>query len=271
MAGALGVVFVLFVSAASAGAQALGESARQLAPGSLKFTLYYQGTRSQDLNFSLNSGGTCGAGGTFNPGFPCASSGNVPASLEGGAVLLRATYQPWDSLQYHASVGVGEAVVRVASAAVSNVLTSDRPGALCAVGVKAVLLPDTIVSPAVALDAGVSWQRHAFNELRPAAGAGQGQVRQRLDLYQYQVAMQTSHRFGFSNLRWSVEPYGGVKWLRAHAYLKDLQGGGRIGGMKDTVTPFVGLILPIYEHEALFSEASFVGGVQYAVGLQIRI
>jgi hypothetical protein len=95
-------------------------------------------------------------------------------------------------------------------------------------------------------------------------------VNQRLDMMQFHVALQASHLFKFEGTRWSVEPHGGLKWMRNQAWLKDAQGGGRAGGIQDTVTPFLGLNIPLFEKEALFAEASFVNGVQYSAGLNIR-
>ena len=54
------------------------------------------------------------------------------------------------------------------------------------------------------------------------------------------------------------------------ADLNDLQAGSRAGGQQDAISPFVGVRLPLYGHEGLFAEASFVHGTQYAGGLEIR-
>jgi hypothetical protein len=52
--------------------------------------------------------------------------------------------------------------------------------------------------------------------------------------------------------------------------LTDNQTGGQSGGHQDTFSPFAGLQIPVWEHETLFVEASFVNGVQYAAGAHIR-
>ena len=140
-------------------------------------------------------------------------------------------------------------------------------------GARALLMPDTVVSPAIAVDASVGWQRYRFNEVRPAATAAAGQVDQKLDLFQYQVALVASHRWDVKEPRLGLEPYGGARWLRTHSYLKDQRsegGGSRIGGIQDAFSPFVGLMVHVLEHETLFAEAAFVNGTQYAAGLQVR-
>ena len=250
-------------------AQTIASSARQMSARSLKWDVYYQGTQGQDLNFKQTTSGSCTGGGGINPSFACGSSGNVPASIDAGAIILQVTYQPWENLQYYAGLGAGNLTMSVSSVSARNVLTGDRPGFLYHVGVRSVIIPDTIAGPGVAIDGRIGWQRYHFNEIHPFT-AGAGQIDQRLDIYQYQIAVETSHRFVFSDPQWSVEPYGGVKWLRSHAYLKDLQAGGRTGGIQDTFTPFVGLVVPMTEHESLTAEASFVNGIQYSAGLQVR-
>lgn len=254
----------------TAGAQALGTSSAQLKAGSWKALVYYQGVQDQALGFAVAGSGVCIASAASSVSFPCGSTGETKGEGSGGAVLLKLVFQPYESLQYYLSAGAGNYSLRVASVSVVNSLTGERPGFLYGAGVKAVLVPDTLSAPGAALDASLSWQRYYFNELQPGRTAAQTQIDQRLDLLQTQVALETGHLF--KPLGWSVgvEPYGGVKWVRSQAWLKDLAGGGRVGGIKDTATPFLGVGLPVYEKEGFFAEASFLGGIQYAAGLNIR-
>ncbi len=261
---------MVFLLSASADAQTLGGSVRQLAPGTWKLIGYYQGVQDQDLRFTLQSGGPCSAGGSLNPSFACGSGGNVDATGSGGALKAMLLAQPWEGLQYYVSAGVGRFSLSVPSNTVTNVLTGDLPGYLYNVGVRAVIIPDTVAGPGVAIDGSLGWQRYYFSEMRPSGVGPTTQVQQRLDVYQYQVALVAAHRFDFTGSRWFLEPYGGIKWVRSESKLKDLRGGGRVGGIGDTFTPVLGLQLPVYERELLFAEATFVGGYQYAAGLQVR-
>lgn len=268
----------LFLSALPASAQMLGTSARQMSAGSWKVLAYYQGVQDQDLSFSLTGDGTCAGGAAApasNVSFPCGTTGKVSGEGSGGAAILKVIHQPWENLQYYATVGVGDYSLRVASVSTVNSLTGDSPGLLYSFGARALLWPDTevpgvLVVPALAVDASVGWQQYRFNGMQPARTAAENQINQRLDLLQTQVALETSHRFKFDGTRWALEPYGGLKWLRTQAWLKDLKDGGRVGGIKDTAAPFVGIEVPLHEKESLFAEASFVNGVQYAAGLNLR-
>jgi len=251
---------------AGVSAQILGTSARQQSQGSLKLLMYYQGTQSQNLNFKLTGGGVCSAqsGGAT---FACNQNGNTEARGSGGAAMFKIIYQPWEGLQYYASFGMGDYSLQIPSAAVVNRLTGDSPGVIGTAGIRAVVYPDTIVTPAIAFDASITRSYYRFNQISSdASGAA---VEQRLNLMQYQLALEASHVFMVEGF-WKIEPYGGVKWVRVQSDLKDAISGGHAGGQQDETTPFLGIRIPAYENEILFAEASFIGGYQYAGGLELR-
>lgn len=244
-------------------------SPRQLDAGAWSFSAFYQGVQDKELNFSPASGGICTSR-TGTASFPCGSSGNVEGKADGGAAVLKVAYQPYEALRYYAAFGAGDYTLSVASIAWTNVLSGDRPGQLYQAGVKAVLFPDTVAGPGLAADLGLGWQRYWFTGLQPAHAASEATVNERLDILTTHVALETGHLFKREGWRVGVEPYGGLKWVRDQAWLKDFEGGGRVGGIKDTFTPFLGVHLQVYEKEALYAEASFVNGWQYAAGLSVR-
>jgi hypothetical protein len=52
--------------------------------------------------------------------------------------------------------------------------------------------------------------------------------------------------------------------------LKDLGDGSHAGGRTDVVSPFLGLSIPAEDHAAFFARASFVGGLRYGGGVELR-
>lgn len=260
--------------APSAGAQLLATTARQSSSGSLKFLGYYQGVQNQTLNFNTNDSGTCTAPGGAS--FACGQSGTVAAKGTGGAGMMKIVWQPWERFQYYAMYGVGDYSVAVPSTTVTNVLTGDSHGQIYGAGLKASIVPDTIVAaegfptPAIALDLSVAQSLYNFNRRFPGGAPGiNNNISQRLTLMTYQFAVEASHLFSLDE-HWKLEPYGGIKWTRVQADLKDLGDGSHAGGQTDTVTPFLGLRVPVEEHEAFFAEASFVDGYHYGGGLELR-
>ncbi|MFA6318131.1 MAG: autotransporter domain-containing protein [Elusimicrobiota bacterium] len=262
-------------------AQALATSARQMPKGSLKILGFYQGISGQDLTFSLTDSGTCVVGPTNpnNVSFPCGQSGDIDVDGNGAYGTVKVVYQPWETMQYYAAVGVGEYGLKVPSTTVTNQLNGDAPGFSYTVGAKAVLFPDSPGMAAIAVDASASWARHDLNRRHGTPNVS-STIDQRLDLMTYQVSVEASHlftlvekdKFDLVALKGGLqfEPYGGVRWSRTVADLKDMTDGGHAGGSQDVVTPFLGLRVPLFEREAVFVESSFVGGYHHAAGLEVR-
>ncbi|MFH2202296.1 MAG: hypothetical protein ABIJ96_04235 [Elusimicrobiota bacterium] len=250
---------LLFIFSISAQAQTLGSTARQLSKGAFETTVMYQGTSKQHLNFEVTDGGSCAPNATIPvANFNCGSTADVAGRGNGQAMIAKFNYQPAErGLIFYATAGVGDYAVKVGTVTVFNSSLEDKAGFLTSFGAKAVVVPDTIVSPAFALDASVGMQRYY--------GGGE-----RLDFMQLQVALEASHRFDLKDFGLAVEPYGGVKWLRNQAYLKNIATQSRVGGRKQITTPFLGVKVPIFEKDSLFFEMSMVDGVQYATGLTVR-
>lgn len=240
---------------------------------------YYQGTQEQTVSFSVTGDQGCASPNAVS--FSCGQGGDVEAEGNGGAGMIKLLYQPWESLQYYAGFGVGDYSLRVPSATVVNTLSGDSPGLTYTAGIRAVIVPDTDFNPAVAVDLSLTHSRYKLNRRFPGGTPGQNnRINQALDFLQYQVAVTASHLFTIVEKErltaaplkngFKIEPYGGVKWTRLEATLKDLTDGSEAAGRQDTASPFLGVRLPIYENEGLFAEASFINGYQYAAGLEIR-
>ena len=253
-------------------AEPLGASARQLPARSLKLTGYYRGEQGRDVTFNVAGSGACSTpAGGVNPQVPftCDSQGKVPAEGSGQAAVARLTWQPFDHAQYYLTLGTGKYSLHVASLTTVTSLTGDRPGWIYGFGARANVFPETIASTAIALDANVTWEKYWFNRSQPQPRPALANIKERLDLMKLQVAIEASRRFEFDG-RWKVEPYGGLKWLRTQAWLKDLDSGDRFGGADDMVSPFLGVNLPWSDNESLWGEASFVKGFEYATGLAVK-
>ena len=253
--------------ASSAGAQLLATTARQ-SSGSLKILGYYEGVQNQKLNFNTNDSGTCMTPGGVS--FACGQNGTAAAKGTGGAGMLKIIYQPWERFQYYATYGVGDYTLSVPSTTATNVLTGDTHGQIFGAGIKASIVPDTLVTPAIALDLGMTQSFYNFNRRFPGGTPGvNNNIDQRLSLMTYQFAVEASHLFVLDE-NWKLEPFGGIEWTRVQTDLKDLGDGSHAGGQTDTVTPFLGLRIPVEGHEAFFAEASFIDGYHYGAGMELR-
>ncbi|MBI4377284.1 MAG: hypothetical protein HY549_12655 [Elusimicrobia bacterium] len=259
----------VLVAAVPASAQILATSARQLSKGSLKILGYYQGVKGQVHTFSINGAGSCTtASGSVS--FPCDQAGDVEAKGSGGGAVVKILGQPFEGGQYYGLLGVGGYSLRVPSTTITNTLSGDSPGLTAGFGAKATIIPDTIVTPAVAFDFSVTYSQYKFNRRFPGGSGLDHRINQRLRFWQYQVALESSHLFVDAFSGWDIEPYGGVKYFFTESYLKDYQDGSRAGGKRHMASPFLGFKVPMWDQEGLFAEASFVDGYQFGAGLEIR-
>lgn len=237
----------------------LGTTARQSPGGSLKLLAYYQGASEQAVDFTVAGAGSCtSANGAVS--FACGQSGEVDAKGDGRAAMLKLAVQIGDYVQPYVTLGSGEYELRVPSTTLTNRL-SGHPGLLYGGGVKFSVVPETVVDAAFALDLG--YVRSSYDFRRINGGGVERPLDQTLTLDTFQLAVETSKRFG------KLEPYGGVKVMRVDADLKDHPTGGRAGGKTHTASPFLGARWG-GERLAGFVESSFVGGYHYGAGLEYR-
>jgi hypothetical protein len=255
------LVFCL-LGAVPAAAQTLLGPARQTPAGSWRATVSYQWDADQDVNFTVPAGQATALCNGAPCSFVSASKTDVPASGSGTWTVLKLAYQPWDNVEYFVAAGGGHYALDVTSVTASNHLRGDRTGWTLGAGAKVLIVPETPVTPAVAVTAAAGREAVIFNTSR--AGAASSDVDERLTLDRYQFAMSGSKRFG------RAEPYGGVQWMRTVATLKALGGGGRDGGNKDSVNILVGFRWPVFEHEALVAEGQFLDGTVWRVGWEVR-
>ncbi|PCI36764.1 MAG: hypothetical protein COB53_08475 [Elusimicrobia bacterium] len=254
------------MSGAFVSAQTIGTSARHMEQGSWRVVTFYEAVNEEELDFDIEAIDSCTAETGTAGAFPC--GGNRLGLGSGESFNAKLLYQPGERMQYYVSLGAGNYRLRTASVTVTNSLSGDRVGFRYGAGFKTLIMSETIVTPAVALDAGISMERYFFNRLAPVIAAGDESIDERLDLQRIQIAIEASKRFKISDAV-TLEPYGGLKWIRTQSWIKDLASGGRRGGVHNTASPFVGLSAPIFGNEGFFAEASFVDGIRYALGLTI--
>jgi len=248
--------------------QILAASARQASSGSLKLMVYYQGVSDQSVNFAVVGAGTCGTG-VAGVTFACGQAGDIEGKGFGQAAVLKVAGQIGDYVQPYVVFGSGSYELSVPSTTITNKFTGTKEGLIYGGGVKFSVVPDTLYDTAVALDLGAVRSVYDFDHIAPGGAPGSGPIDQRLTLMTYQLAVEASHLFTLGK-GYKLEPYGGIKWLRVVADLKDLPSGGHAGGRQETASPFVGLRWPVGDSVASFVEAAFVDGYHYGTGFEMR-
>jgi hypothetical protein len=106
---------VFFLPVGSVSAAVLG-SPRQLSAGAWSLSAFYEGVQEKELNFTLANDGRCQSK-NATMSFPCTGAGNVEGKADGGAAMMKVTYQPYEALQYYAAFGAGDYTLAVSSIA----------------------------------------------------------------------------------------------------------------------------------------------------------
>jgi hypothetical protein len=160
------------------------------------------------------------------------------------------------------SAGIGNYILDIPSDPASNELSGQDRGAVLGIGARKLLFPDTIVSPAVAVDFGISRALYDLDTFRSGNTAPQA-VNDELDITEFQADVVVSKRIG------KFEPYGGLKVFRKNAVLSDKTGFSNVSGTEDGAGLFFGARLNYYEHEALVIEGSCMGETSFNAGINI--
>ena len=236
--------------------------ARQAGEGSVRLTAFVAGVSDEGLLFHANGTGSASTS-TTGTLFSSQSGSDVDAQGGGSQLFFKLSAQPFEGFEYSLIGGLGHYGVKVPSASATSDLTGDRVGTTVGAGIRWTMVPDTLVTPAAALDVSALHSQFSLTRL-DVPGAGGQNVDERLTLDRLQAALVLSKRWG------SWEPYGGVKWLRTFAKLKDLSTSETAGGTKDATIPFLGARFKAFERESLVAEAAFTNGFQVGGGVEIK-
>ena len=243
-------LFFLFLPVINktAAAQAFLGSARQNPDKSWRATAYYRDVSGQRLAFGVPAG----------PG----TTNDVPGTVAGEFSGLKLAYQPGADVEYFLTAGGGHYTLDAASSTLTNHLSGERVGWELGAGLKALIEPETPVTPAVSVTASAGRSSTDLNALEQAGQMTS--VSQRLTLDRYELALTGSKRFG------RLEPYGGVALFRIRSKLKDLDAGSRNGGDVDGTRVVIGLKVAVFSKEAVEVEARLGGGTVIGAGWEVR-
>ncbi|MBN1621473.1 MAG: hypothetical protein JW871_02660 [Endomicrobiales bacterium] len=190
-------------------------------------------------------------------------SNEFECSGAGDSVRIKFIFNPNEGLYYWVNLGAGFYELEIPSTTVKNNLSTRDNGWLAGIGARKTLFPDTIVSPAIAVEIGLDYSIYDLNSIRLGNSATQ-LISNRLNLTQIHLAALVSKKYK------KFEPYGGLKVFRTYATLKEKTDVGKVTGIKDNIGLFLGTKLRIYEKEAVIIEGSFIGETNIAVGWNLE-
>jgi hypothetical protein len=242
------MIGVLLAFSSLAGAFEIVIPAAQIEEGKGSISVYYTQSR-KDLRLTINSKDQITVGGNS---YYSQVSNDLETKSENSAVTAQFISNPWSGFYYWARIGIGNYSIEIPSVTVTNRLTGSSNGWRAGIGMRKLLFPDTIVSPAFSLEAGLVYSRYPLQSMQSGTGVAIP-VSNSVELTEVQAALLMSKKFS------GIEPYGGLKVFKDYLMLQDETSTGCVSGTKDNVGVFGGAKIYVYPHEALIVEGSMLG------------
>lgn len=213
-------------------------------------------------DFTLSTGGSARI--SVGPlSYVSASSNDFVIKTSNTGALARVIFQPYDDLMYWVSGNSTSYEIEVPSSSHKNLLRSQDPGWCMSMGLRRLLMPDTIVTPAISVEAGISHSRTPVSVFYGGSSARQV-IDNVFSVTEYHIGLGISKKYKV------FEPYGAMSVVRAHAVMRDKAAAVEVGGYRDSANAIAGIRVYPYSHESIICEASFIGESSFSLGWNIE-
>lgn len=233
--------------------------ASQITQGGGSLSIYY-GHIDQKIDIQTNTRDRITVGGNS---YFSEVTNTLESNGTKNAVAAKLVVNPYSGLYYWLKAGSGSYELEVPSVTVKNTYSTLNNGLNVGAGIRKVLFPDTLFTPAIALDFGITYDMYAMDVLKQG-GAPHQKIATKLELTELQAAVTVS------KIIKRFEPYGGMKIFRTYMKLSDRDSLDSVNGVKDNAGIFLGAKYRFYPHEALALEGSFIGETSYTVSWNIE-
>jgi len=178
-------------------------------------------------------------------------------------IVLKWTYNVGSNFYPWVKIGtsIGEYKLVIPSYTATNYYSGSKNNLVYGIGIKILLFPDTVVSPALSLEVGCTSFIHEIDKLYQNNSSIGERISYRLKISEKQGAILVSKRF--SNL----EPYSGFRIFHKTSQLRDENSAKKVNGEKDGCSLFFGLKMLLYRSVRAIFEIGSVGETILSVGL----
>lgn len=180
-------------------------------------------------------------------------------------VGLKIMYRPWEGLYYYTKLGLQEYALEIPSVTVTNKLEGSSPGWFFGLGVKCVIFPDTIVSPAVSASLGLTYKYSHLDYMSNEADT-KASIDTKFATTEFEGYLSVSKKLYFRPFT-EFEPYAGIGILRQKYEFRDNISFGKVSGEKDFLDGSFGIRLKFSTYEAVMLEYIFLGEQIYSGGI----
>ena len=246
----LAVVFLSSLAYASE----MAFPASQIEKGGASLSIYYDHSY-QKVNFETSGRDQISVGGLS---YFSQVSNTLESNGTKNGVAAKLLVNPFAGWYYWVKAGVASYELEVPSVTVNNTYTTQDNGMNFGAGIRSVLFPDTLFTPAIALDVGVNYDAYDVNVFQQ--NGNRQKVATKLELTEVSAALTVSKIFK------TFEPYGSVKVWRTYTRLSDKDTLESLSGSKDNAGIFVGSTIKVHPHESFILEGSFIGETSFVAG-----
>ncbi len=178
-------------------------------------------------------------------------SAKFDVDAKSSAMSVKYMFNPHSDLYYWVKLGQGNYELEIPSDTVKNRLSSRENGLIVGAGVRKMLFPDTIVTPAIAVELNATVSDYKLDGFKPGNGADTV-VSDELSLAQLEAALIISKKYRM------LEPYGALKISHNQSSLWDNESTAKIDGSTDTVGLVAGVKIRVFQKESLVFEGGFI-------------
>jgi hypothetical protein len=234
-------------------------SARQLGSSYGAVSVYYTHT-SETLSLQVNSNDAIAVG---NVQYFSAVTNDLATDVKSDRVAVKWSFHPTPEIDYWLKAGSANYELSYPAASERDTLSSDEPGYVVGFGFRKLLMPDTIVTPAVSVDLGGEYLECGLQRFQQGNAAATV-VSDRVVQTEVQASVIASKKYKV------FEPYAGLKVSDEGLSLLNKASVNSVSGTKNLVSLFAGCKVAMAGKDGLIIEASFIGQTAFTAGWNIE-
>lgn len=232
--------------------------ASQLEKGKLQISLYGSMTK-KDLTLSASNREQISVG---QLNYFSQVTNEFDVQTLANNVTAKLLINPADGLYYWMKAGTGSFELEIPSVTVKNKLSTQQNGLIIGLGVRKRLIPDTIVTPAAAVELAINYSKFNLDKFRSGSDAPV-LIPNVLEDLELQIGFIVSKKID------NFEPFAGLKILRDFVRIYDSSDLSEISGVKDNVSLSLGSKIKVFSQESLLIEANFIGENSFTIGWNV--
>jgi len=194
------------------------------------------------------------------------SSSNTEYKCKGGGYqeMIKVVFNPFSGLVWWGKIGISKYYIDIPTNNGNNfkTLNMSNPGSVIGAGLRRIILPDTIVSPALSMGVEFTSSKYYFDLLF----SDDKKLYLINNDFQYK---EIQADFLISKKYAAIEPYGGFKVKKNYFVISEKTSISyeQITGSKEEVNIFAGMKVKISNNEYIIAEGNFVGETILSMGI----